>query len=178
METNTHSLTKYAMHYGAIFGAYWIAKYPLMMLSFTYNSAIILYWGLTLLVPVLAFLLTKNYRDKYRHGEISFFHAWRFGIMLYLCAAIMISLLHFVFYKYVAPEDFIANSLNTATKIMTEATDNPEFLKAVENHHFYSPITMAVQGIFSNVFYGILLSIPVAFFVKREPKEAHNYNEN
>ena len=50
--------------------------------------------------------------------------------------------------------------------LLKEMKANDEVLKAV-NEMQLTPIHMAIQGIFNNVFYGIVLSIPVAALVCR-----------
>ena len=105
-----------------------------------------LYWGMTIMVPYIAYRFTKRYREQLG-GQIGFFHAWQFGILLYFFAALIVSLAHYGFYRYIAPDDFLTNSISEAVRI--------------------TPIQMAIQGIFNNLFYGIIFSIPVAALLCR-----------
>jgi len=126
MEENKNLLLKGAMTYGLAMGIYWVVKYIFFIFSVSVPSLSLVYWLLTLAVPFIAYYMTKRYRHDIG-GRISFFHAWRFGTMLYFFAALIVSL----------------------SKIRI------------------SPIHMAIQGIFNNVFYGIILSIPVAALLCR-----------
>ena len=86
MEENKGLLLKCAMSYGLAMGIYWVIKYLFLIFGYSIPSLIFIYEGLSLAVPFIAYYLTKRYRQDIG-GSISFFHAWRFGIMLYFFAA-------------------------------------------------------------------------------------------
>ena len=81
--------------------------------------------------------------------------------MLYFFAALIVSLEYFVFYQFIAPPDFVANAIGQLTTALKDSQVNSDMLDSLSNIRI-SPIHMAIQGIFNNVFYGIMLSIPVA----------------
>ena len=80
MEENKGLLLKCAMSYGLAMGIYWVIKYLFLIFGYSIPSLIFIYEGLSLAVPLIAYYLTKRYRQDIG-GSISFFHAWRFGIM-------------------------------------------------------------------------------------------------
>ena len=165
MNDTNNLLLKSAMSYGLALGIYWAVKYVFFVLSFSFPSFNIVYWLLTLAVPAIAWFLTKKYRDTELEGKISFYHAWRFGTMLYFFAAVIIALVHFVFYQYIAPQDFIAQSFSQVIDVLKDSQVDTSILESFKTLNVPSPIHMAIQGIFNNIFYGILLSIPVAALV-------------
>ena len=154
MEENKGLLLKCAMSYGLAMGIYWVIKYLFLIFGYSIPSLIFIYEGLSLAVPLIAYYLTKRYRQDIG-GSISFFHAWRFGIMLYFFAALIVSIEHFIFFQFIAPPDFLNNTMNS------------EVIEVISRTNF-TPIHMAIQGIFNNIFYGIILSIPVAALVCRK----------
>jgi hypothetical protein len=105
-------------------------------------------------------------------GRIGFFHAWQFGSLLYFFAALIVSLLHYVFYRYLAPPDYIANMTSLALDIIKEMNQNfqMEEIPLAE----FTPIRLTIQGIFNNAFYGIILSVPVAALLYRKPDTLFN----
>lgn len=111
MEENKGLLLKSAMTYGLVMGIFWVIKYLFFIFSNTVPSLNIVYLGLTLLVPFIAYYLTKRYKQDIG-GTISFFHAWRFGTMLYFFAALIVALEHFVF----------SNSSHLPTSCRTRST--------------------------------------------------------
>ncbi len=166
MEERKDILLKSAMAYGLAMGIFWVIKYLFFMYGGSGSWMNSFYMGLTFMVPYVAYKQTKQYK-KDIGGKIGFFHAWQFGILVYFFAAMIVSLEHYVFYRYVAPPDFIANSLNQMVDVLKESQQlSSEVKEAMGDIHF-TPIQMAIQGIFNNVFYGILFSIPVAALVCR-----------
>lgn len=171
MEENKGSLLKTAMASGLSMGIYWAVKYIFFMLGISSAFFNIIYLILTALVPFAAYYFTLRYKFRVG-GKISFFHAWQFGVLIYFFAALIVSLEHYIFYQYLAPPGFLANSFEQTLEILKQANMNPEMLDAVSSMRL-TPISMAIQGIFNNVFYGVILSIPVALIVSRRkiPKE-------
>ena len=165
MEENKNLLLKGAMTYGLAMGIYWVVKYIFFIFSVSVPSLSLVYWLLTLAVPFIAHYMTKRYRHDIG-GRISFFHAWRFGTMLYFFAALIVSLEYFVFYQFIAPPDFVANAIGQLTTVLKDSQVSSEMIDSLSKIRI-SPIHMAIQGIFNNVFYGIILSIPVAALLCR-----------
>ena len=165
MEENKNLLLKGAMTYGLAMGIYWVVKYIFFIFSVSVPSLSLAYWLLTLAVPFIAYYMTKRYRQDIG-GRISFFHAWRFGTMLYFFSALIVSLEYFVFYQFIAPPDFVANAIGQLTTVLKDSQVSSEMIDSLSKIRI-SPIHMAIQGIFNNVFYGIILSIPVAALLCR-----------
>ena len=154
-----------AMRYGFSLGVFWVVKYLFFILGTSNSFFSIIYWGMSLAVPFVAYTLTKQYRADIG-GHIGFLHAWQFGVLIYFFAALIVSLLHYVFYRYIADPSLLSNTLMQTQMLLKEMKANDEVLKAV-NEMQLTPIHMAIQGIFNNVFYGIVLSIPVAALICR-----------
>lgn len=163
MEENKGLLLKCAMSYGLAMGIYWVIKYLFLIFGYSIPSLIFIYESLA--VPFIAYYLTKRYRQDIG-GSISFFHAWRFGIMLYFFAALIVSIEHFIFFQFIAPPDFLSNTITQAIVALKNAGFNSEVIETISRTNF-TPIHMAIQQIFNNIFYGIILSIPVAALVCR-----------
>lgn len=163
MEENKGLLLKCAMSYGLAMGIFWVVKYLFLIFAYSVPFLIFIYMILTLAVPFVAYAFTKRYRQDIG-GNISFFHAWRFGIMLYFFAALIVAIEHFIFFQFIAPPDFLANTISQFVESMKNSYMSEEIIDAVSRINF-TPIHMAIQGIFNNIFYGIILSIPVAAIV-------------
>ena len=171
MEENKNLFLKAAMTYGLIMGIFWVVKYLFFIFSITLGSHTLnlVYTVLTLFVPVFAYYMTKRYRNDIG-GQISFFHAWRFGTMLYFFAAVIVSLEHFIFFQFVAPTDFVIDTVGQFASVLKEQQVDTKMLESIGNMDL-SPIHMAIQGIFNNVFYGIIFSIPVAAIICKKGSE-------
>lgn len=57
--------------------------------------------------------------------------------------------------------------MTQAIAMLKEADFNSEMIEAISRTNI-TPIHMAIQGIFNNIFYGIILSIPVAALICRK----------
>lgn len=154
-----------AMSYGFSLGIFWIVKYIFYMFSMRFSYLVVIYWGMSLVVPYLAYLLTKRYREDLG-GVISFSQAWRFGVLIYLFAAMLVSVMHYVFYRFVAPPDFLSSAVEQTIVSLKQMQVDSKVISSIESMNF-SPIHMALQGILNNIFYGIILSLPVAALVCR-----------
>ena len=86
--------------------------------------------------------------------------------MLYFFAALIVSIEHFIFFQFIAPPDFLSNTMTQAIIALKNANFNSEVIEAIKQTNF-TPIHLAIQQIFNNIFYGIILSIPVAALVCR-----------
>ena len=158
-----------AMSYGFSLGIFWIVKYIFYMFSMRFSYLVVIYWGMSLVVPYLAYLLTKRYREDLG-GVISFSQAWRFGVLIYLFAAMLVSVMHYVFYRFVAPPDFLSSAVEQTIASLKQMQVDSKVISSIESMNF-SPIHMALQGILNNLFYGIILSLPVAALVCRRQGE-------
>lgn len=154
-----------AMSYGFSLGIFWIVKYIFYMFSMRFSYLVVIYWEMSLVVPYLAYLLTKRYREDLG-GIISFSQAWRFGVLIYLFAAMLVSVMHYVFYRFVAPPDFLSSAVEQTIVSLKQMQVDSKVISSIESMNF-SPIHMALQGILNNIFYGIILSLPVAALVCR-----------
>ena len=61
---------------------------------------------------------------------------------------------------------FLSNTITQAIVALKNAGFNSEVIETISRTNF-TPIHMAIQQIFNNIFYGIILSIPVAALVCR-----------
>lgn len=166
MEVQRNTIIQSAMSFGLFMGLFWVIKYIFYMIGFKFPLVMPVYWGLSMFVPVIAYRMSKMHYE-YWNREVGFSHIWRFGVLIYFFAAIIVSLMHYIFYKFVAPEDFITSSITQTLNALKDAQVDPKVLESIKNMHI-SPINMALQGILNNVFYGIILSIPVAYLVTRK----------
>ena len=165
MENKNSGLMSAAMSYGFSLGIFWIVKYIFYMFSMRFSYLVVIYWGMSLVVPYLAYLLTKRYREDLG-GVISFSQAWRFGVLIYLFAAMLVYVMHYVFYRCVAPPDFLSSAVEQTIASLKQMQVDSKVISSIESMNF-SPIHMALQGILNNIFYGIILSLPVAALVCR-----------
>jgi hypothetical protein len=162
---NKGLLLSSTMFYGLLLGAFWVMKYIFFIVGITYPGLHLIYFLLTTLTLVFAYVFTKVYKIMVG-GKIGFFQAWRFGVLLYFFAALIVSLAHYVFYRYLAPSDYIDKMLEAAVEMVRNVT--PQAEDALSRMPAMTPIRLTVQEIFVNVLYGVVLSVPVAALLCRK----------
>lgn len=159
-------LFKSSMIYGLIMGLFWAFKYVFFMLSVSYPFLSFVYWGLTFTVPFLLALLILHFRILSPY-KISFSRDWSLGVLIFFFAALIVSLEHYIFYAYLAPPDYIADSLQSAIGVIKDSGLSNDVKETIEAMPTPTPIQMTIQGLFNNIMYGAIVSIPVAIITSR-----------
>lgn len=161
------------MHFGTYMGAYWILKFILFPLGLTIPFLLFLFIGLTLGVPFMGYYYARMYRDKICGGEINFVQAWIFTVFMYMFAALLTAMAHFIYFRFI-DQGFI---INTYTSLLdnTSQAGIPgmssyinQFKETMEVIRSLSPIDITLQLLSQNVFYGSILAIPTALIVKKK----------
>ena len=174
-ESRSH-IQKYAMHFGTYMGVYWILKFSLFPLGLTIPFLLFLFLGLTLGVPFMGYYYTRIYRNKICGGEISFGHAWMFTVFMYMFAALLTAVAHYIYFRFI-DHGFVINAYESQIDILNksgvpdiEAYTNM-FQETLETVKSLTPIDITMQLVSWNVFCGSLLALPTALFVMRRKKE-------
>ena len=167
MEQERNLLLNNSMIYGLIMGTYWVVKYIFFIGSVSYPSASFIYWGMTLSVPFLLYSLMKHFRISTKR-PVGFMELWRMGVLIFFFSALIVSLAHFVFYRFLAPPDLIVNSMEFAKNIIDGSQLSSEVKESFRSVGTPTPILMTLQGIVNNVIGGIFISIPIAAIVSRK----------
>lgn len=172
MEANTptNQVVNCAMAYGTSMGLFWILKFLLVPFIFAVPITALLFLGLTVAVPFLGYFFARQYRNRYcTGGRVSFVQAWLFCLLMYAFAALLVSVAHYVFFRYVDGGTLIGTYMSVLDSLQET---NPEldgmmaqYRQAAEMVAAYTPIELTVQLVLNNLFYGMLLALPTAFVV-------------
>lgn len=103
------TLQEHAMRFGTFMGIFWIFKFIFLPLGFTIPLLQLLFVLLTLFVPVLGYIYVRKFRNTYCNGEISFFRAFLFTLYMYLFAALLAAVAHYVYFRFI-DQGFLADS--------------------------------------------------------------------
>ena len=172
METNNSSnrILNGAMMYGTAMGVFWILKFVLVPLIFTFPFTSLMFLGLTAAVPFLGYFFVRQYRNRYcLNGQIGFMQAWMFSLLMYTFAALLVSVAHYVFFRYIDGGSMLAtynSMLDELQNVTPEMNDLvTQYRQAVDLIAAMSPIELTIQLVLNNIFYGMMLSLPTAFIV-------------
>ena len=159
---------QYAMLFGTYLGGYWILKFILFPLGLTIPFLSFLFVGLTLCVPFMGYYYVRMYRNTVCSGSISFLHAWIFTVFMYMFAALLTAVAHYIYFRFIDQSQI--DILNKSGVPDIEAYTNM-FQETLETVKSLTPIDITMQLVSWNVFCGSLLALPTALFVMRRKKE-------
>lgn len=166
---------QHAMLFGTYMGGFWIVKFILFPLGLSIPFLSFLFVGLTICVPFLGYRYTRMYRDTACGGSIGFAHAWIFTVFMYMFAALLTAVAHYLYFQFM-DHGHILNACEAQAELLSQSgiaemevyanllRDNISQLRAI------SPIGITLQLLSGNVFFGSLLAIPTALFVLRRKK--------
>lgn len=163
MKENRSELLQRAMDSGFSLGIFWCIKYFFFILGLSYAFMNIIYLILTLAVPFVIYFKVWHYKQKLG-ARISVLHAWQYGVLIFFFGALVVSLEHYLFFRYIAPPDYLANSMAQTLELLHAANIDKSMIETIANTNI-SPIQMTFQGILNNIFYGVILSFPTAWMV-------------
>lgn len=174
MEKQEVNLQKHAMRYGTYMGIFWVAKFALFPTGLTNPLLMLLFLLCTLAVPFVSYFMARSFRNTYCKGFIRFPQAWIFTTFMYMFAALLVAVAHYVYFAYI-DQGYIVNtyaSLIEEVRAMNlpamdaYLTQMEQLLELARN---FSPIELTIQLLSQNVIYGSILALIVALFVKRTP---------
>ena len=170
------SLQQTAMYFGTLMGLFWIIKFAFLPLGFTIPLLQLLFVLLTFFVPILGYLYARKFRNRYCGGSITFSRAFAFTVLMYLFAALLAAVAHYIYFRYIDNGFLIDSYIGqleamkpTATEELKESID--QFIEGFSLISSLSPIQLTFQLISQNFLYGTLLALPTALLVMRRKRQ-------
>jgi hypothetical protein len=167
METNVN-IWKANLINGLILGLIGIVfSLVIYFLDLTFNKW--MGWVWILIQIVMLFFLVKSYRDNYRHGFITFGQAFGAGIIICLYYAIIAAI--FTYLLYAVIDTNLMDKQLAYTEGLLQDRGLPE--EAIEmsmkiQRKIMIPEIMAPISILGSMFSGLIMSLIVAAFVRKE----------
>lgn len=182
MTENRGYMQRYAMLFGTYLGGFWILKFILFPLGLSIPFLLFLFMGLTLCVPFMGYHYTRMYRNQVCGGSISFLHAWIFTVFMYMFAALLAAVAHYIYFQFI-DHGYVLNAYETQLNTlahsnipgMEEYVDT--YREALDLARMSTPIDITLQLVSWNVFCGSLLALPTALFVMRRKRPESNEME-
>jgi hypothetical protein len=139
----------------------------LYFLDLTFNKSI----GY-LNVPIqlgLLYILLKSYRDNFMHGQITYGESVGAGVVIFLYCSIIFAVYTFILWAVIDP-GLAKKSLALAEEAMVKKGTPQAAIDAAMTFtaKIMKPGIMAFISIFGSMFAGVIYSLLVSIFVKRE----------
>ena len=175
MAENRINLQRYAMHFGTYMGIYWIAKFVLFPMGLSNSLLLLLFFILTMAVPFVGYYYARSFRDKICGGSITFMQSWIFMVFMYLFAALLVAVAHYIYFRYIDNGyvmDAYANIFEQAKSVpgFSEMMEQYQYKEVIDMIRSMSAIEITMQLLSQNMLYcSILALITAPFVTKKKP---------
>ncbi|HVN57401.1 MAG TPA: DUF4199 domain-containing protein [Bacteroidales bacterium] len=149
----------------------------LYFLDLTFNKAIG-YINIPIQLVILYFLLV-SYRDNYLHGQISYGQSVGAGVVIFLYCSVLLAIYTYILWAVIDP-GLAKKSLAMAEEAMVKRGTPQAAIDAgmAFTAKIMKPGIMAVFSIFGSMFAGVIFSLLVSIFVRREGNPLIDAPEN
>ncbi|WP_295433767.1 DUF4199 domain-containing protein [uncultured Prevotella sp.] len=161
---------------GAIMGVMWIISFACFIAQFympLLNMAALIFGIASIIVSAIRL---RNFRDNILDGMISYWRAYGYSLLTYFYAALLLAAAQYIYFQFI-DHGFLLNQY-------TAMTSSPEFksmmtlygIKAdemkltMDTIATLRPIDIALQFLTTNLFFGIVISWPMAALIKSKYK--------
>lgn len=177
MEDKPKTLQEHAMRFGTMMGIFWIIKFSFLPMGFKIPLLQLLFIFMTLFVPILGYIYIRKYRERYCGGELSFLRGWVFSLYMYFFASLLTAAAHYIYFQFI-DNGYLANSyIATIEKIKAASSENLQeiYIKWIQNLNELSSMStlqLSMYLLYTNIFYGAILSLPTALLAMRRKKNS------
>jgi hypothetical protein len=139
----------------------------LYFLNQTFNK--FLGYPLLIILGVTLFFLLKSYRDNFRHGILTYGEALGAGMITFLYYSILMAIFTYVLYTVIDP-GLLDKSLAYAEEILQKRNMPQAQIDAgmAMQKKIMTPAFMAPISIFGNMISGLIISLIVSAFARKE----------
>ncbi len=118
---------------------------------------------------VVLFIFIKSYRENYRNGFITYGQAFASGVVISLFTAIIYSIFIYILYSFI-DTDLVNKQLAFMEETLIRAGISQTIIDSGLNMQkkFLQPAIYAPTRLLSSLLTGIIISLFVAFFIKKD----------
>jgi hypothetical protein len=172
MSSNTYKKTiEPALLYGGITGGVILLHSVILYaLDATFS---VYYQVMEYLLPIaLLFLVLYLYRKEKMGGIMSYSQSLGMGSLIMVVAGIISAVYMYIFMKYIDPDFVNVIMQMQEEKMLEKAMDEASIETTMEfTSKMKSPGVMAIISFLGTAFMGVILSLIVSIFLKKEPKD-------
>jgi len=161
---NKNMIWHNSMTYGAILGGL-LVTFSLIGFVFKLNNATILQILNYISLGALMYYGTKVLRDKYQGGYIGYGRALASSFLITLFAGIIVAFFTLVYFKWLDPNMLEQMKVEVQQTLMDKGMGEKEIEISMR---MMTPSFYAFAALFSFAFWGFILSLIVAMFIRKE----------
>ena len=114
-------------------------------------------------------LLVKSYRDNYKYGMITFGQALGSGVIIFLYYAVIMAIFTYILYAIIDTDLMDKQLAFTEEQMLKRGMPEASVEAGMKlNQKIMKPAIMAPLTIFNSMFVGVIMSLIVAAFVRKE----------
>ncbi|MEX1189938.1 MAG: DUF4199 domain-containing protein [Bacteroidia bacterium] len=115
------------------------------------------------------FLAIKSYRDQFNSGFLSYGRAVGYGVLVALLAGIISGVFTFILYEFIDPNLIDKLLMESESKMLDSGIAEEQLDMAMEmNKKIITPGFLTIMGILGQTFMGLVFSLVLAVFLKKE----------
>lgn len=179
MQKKKGDIQQYAMMFGTFMGVFWIGKFAFLPLGLTRPYLSFLFMCLTLCVPFVGYHYARLYRNKVCGGGITWGHAWIFTLLVYVYAALLTAVAHYVYFRYIDQGYMLQTCRDMWEHLQhtpgMEATGLGQIEEALDAMERLTPVDIMLNMFWTNIYSGFILSLLTALFVVKKPVSEQNH---
>lgn len=162
------SAGKAALSYGLILGAVLVVLHLILFLLDIQEGTTGFIITLVVIIAGIT-MATLDYRNKKWNGFISYGKAVKIGFVTMLFAAIIVAVYTFVYHSYINPADIRDAKIEATQQIYNLGLEPEAEAQALKMQEFiHTPPVYALATILSYALIGIIISLIISIFIKKE----------
>jgi hypothetical protein len=117
----------------------------------------------------LLFFLLKSYRDNFMHGQITYGQSVGAGVVMFVYVAVIMAIYTYLLFAYIDP-GLVSKSLAMSEEAMVKKGVPQAGIDAgmAMTAKFMKPGIMSIFSVFGTMIMGLIYSLIVSIFIKRE----------
>ena len=128
---------------------------------------VLLSYGLMAFILYFTYTSANRYRDKECNGIISFGKSFSFILLSFFFAALISSIVKFVYFQFINPE-YLSRLLNESMKAVEMLKLPVDGASYEQMESMMKPATFSLQFVWMNVFMGTIIGLIMSPFIKKE----------
>jgi len=174
MEENQKSVIMPSLMYGIYLG-FALIVYSLLLFLLDVDQESWLTWIAYVIMAAGLFWAMISIRDKELGGFISYGKAFGAGFWTALFAAIISGIFTYIYVIYIDPgliDEILLKAEESILEGNPDMSDEQFDTAMMWTEKFTSPVMITVWASVANIFFGVILSLIIAIFAKRENNSA------
>ena len=168
MQENKSIFWKNSMNFGAIVGLAFIIYEVLLFVLGLSESTTAGYLNYVILIAGI-FIGTKQFRDNYNNGLISYANALGSGTLISLFASIILAFYMYIFMEFIDPDALDKIMILAEEKLIDRGMPDDQIEAAIEiNKKFMTPTVVAIWTVPTFTFFGFLFALITSAILKKE----------